>query len=233
MRRNKLLFGMIWVVLTILYYLAYGIVNQVIDVRENGFDLVNTTISLLPFVISVGITYVLIRLIARCRTHKVRWMIILSILLAVPTSLSVIKLLDQQLKKVDPIQHQTLAENFQKQINAIQGSGITTTRNVKELTHFAWDKLYLFSPYTSHTQINERLGYTWTHNSLRLSYDNSYLLVFILNGKVVQYLDLSTPIQGDRNTSYTPERASIQFFNTSTDNNQTYHKQIQLIERSN
>lgn len=232
MHRQKVFFGIIWIALTILYYFVYDIVNQFLDVMENGFGLINTTVSLLPFFVAIFITYVLIHLLALRQSYKILWMITLSILLSVPTSQSVIKLIDQQMKKVDPLQHHTLEDNFRTHIDATQGNGKTTTMNVKELTDFAWDKLYLFGPYTLHSQINERLGYIWTKNSLRLSDENSSLLIFVLNGKVVQYLDLSTWIRGDKNTIYTPDRGVIQFSNLRSDNNQM-QTLIELIERSN
>ncbi|OCT11321.1 hypothetical protein A8709_06505 [Paenibacillus pectinilyticus] len=153
-------------------------------------------------------------------------MIILSLILAAPTSLAASKLMDQQRNQVDP---QTLADNFRAKIIDTQESGTATTLNITELTNFAWDKLYLFGPYTSHTQINERLGYTWTRNSLRLLDDSLSLLVFVRDGKVVQFLDLTTGIQGDSTAFYTPERSVIQFSQMRSDKNQPY---MQLLERS-
>ncbi|NQX62787.1 hypothetical protein [Paenibacillus qinlingensis] len=231
MRKNTLLIGVIWIVLTILYYFAYGIVNQVLDVRENGFDLFNTTISILPLFISLAITYVFVQVLALRQLVKTLCLITLILILAVPASLSLNRLLDQQLKKVDPIGQQALAASFNKQIDSVRGSGETTAMSVKELTNFAWDKLFLFGPYTTHTQINERLGYTWTRNSLRLSDDNLYLLIFTLDGKVVQYLDQTSPILGDLNKIYTPDGGDIQFINSITDTNERSQPHMQFIER--
>lgn len=231
MSRNTMLVGLVWVVLAILYYSAYGIVIQVLDVREKGFDLINTTISVLPLLISLAITYVLVQMLRLRQLVRTLILITLILLLAVPASLSLNRLIDQQMKKVDPIGYQALAENFHKQIDSVRSSGKSTTMNVKELTNFAWDKLYLFGPYTTHTQINERLGYTWTHNSLRLSDDNLYLIVFSLDGKVVQYLDQTTPILGDFNTIYTPERGVVQFSSSGTDSNEPNQPHMQFLER--
>ncbi|MDD9268595.1 hypothetical protein ACFPES_16265 [Paenibacillus sp. GCM10023248] len=82
-----------------------------LDITENGFGPINLTISLIPFVVGLSITYIFIRLLALGYWCRPLW-IALTIILAVPTTLSMIKLNDQQMNKVDPLQHKTLEENL-------------------------------------------------------------------------------------------------------------------------
>ncbi|MFC6458559.1 MULTISPECIES: hypothetical protein [Paenibacillus] len=226
---RKLIIGIAWIGLTVIYFFGYGIVNTVLDINENGFGPMNLTICLLPFVVGLLITYMLTHLLEIRHWHKPLW-IFLSIILAVPATLSLIKLFDQQMNAVDLNQHKTLEEQFRAYSLTAQSNGETAPLYVRELTDFVWDKLYLFGPYTTHTQINERLGYEWTKNTLRLSDESSSLLVFVHDGKVVQYLDISLWIQGDPDATFTPEGAVLRSSKIFTNDNQSNQTTLQLIE---
>lgn len=229
MHVRKLIIGIIWIGLTAIYFSVYGIVNTVLDINENGFGPMNLTLCLLPFVVGLLITYMLTYLLEIRPWHKPLW-IFLSTILAVPATLSLIKLYDQQMNAVDLNQHKTLEEHFRAYSLTAQSNGETAPLYVRELTDFVWDKLYLFGPYTTHTQINERLGYEWTKNSLRLSDESSSLLVFVHGGKVVQYLDISLWIQGDPDVTFTPEGAVLRSSKLFTNDNRSNQTNLQLIE---
>jgi hypothetical protein len=79
------------------------------------------------------------------------------------------------------------------------GQGIEGKRNGKErievdfaaLTDFSWDKLYIFTPYTSAETISRKLGFKWSGaNTIEYS-ESINLIVFVKGSKVVRYLELS------------------------------------------
>jgi hypothetical protein len=57
------------------------------------------------------------------------------------------------------------------------------------LTPFSWDKVFVFSPYTSRDTINRTLGYHWSNSSAdQLEWNDSFeLLVFVRHGRVIAY----------------------------------------------
>lgn len=60
-----------------------------------------------------------------------------------------------------------------------------------QITSFSWDRLYIFTPYTNYKTIDETLGFYWlpARSSLIQSKDYVYLLVFLKNRHVVQYVE--------------------------------------------
>ncbi|MCX8156490.1 MAG: hypothetical protein N3J91_08605 [Verrucomicrobiae bacterium] len=83
-------------------------------------------------------------------------------------------------------------------VRAIERSALaaTATTNpivaVSAVTDFAWDKLFIFSPYTPVDKIHAQLGFKWseaekTHID---SSDTFYLLVFVKSNKVVRHVKL-------------------------------------------
>jgi len=62
---------------------------------------------------------------------------------------------------------------------------------VKSLADFKWDKAYLFEPYTPEEHIEKQLGVEFEDPSNISSRDDIYLMVFLKEGKVVQYAELN------------------------------------------
>lgn len=65
---------------------------------------------------------------------------------------------------------------------------------LKDHTSFEWDRMYIFSPYTSMKQIDQALGYTWPRartTGIDMS-DRFFLMVFTSAGRVVGYLRYPT-----------------------------------------
>jgi hypothetical protein len=65
---------------------------------------------------------------------------------------------------------------------------------IADITDFAWDKMYIFSPYTSPAQVDRALGFEWQeYKSLGIeSNDRDDLIVFVAhdmvnNGRVVKF----------------------------------------------
>jgi hypothetical protein len=57
-----------------------------------------------------------------------------------------------------------------------------------DLTEFAWQRLYVFTPYTTQEQINRSLGFDWPDpEGIELN-DTVALLVFVNDGEVVSYV---------------------------------------------
>jgi hypothetical protein len=63
--------------------------------------------------------------------------------------------------------------------------------DLNELTDFAWDRAYLFPPYTDQATINEKLGFTFEDPSNIKTRDDIYLLIFVNNDKAVQYAEVT------------------------------------------
>lgn len=59
------------------------------------------------------------------------------------------------------------------------------------LTDFEWDHVYVYGAYTDPSMIYEQLGYHWYNQAVtNIQYlDNHTLLVFVSNGKAVEYLE--------------------------------------------
>lgn len=55
---------------------------------------------------------------------------------------------------------------------------------------FEWDKAFLVQPYTTQTGIEEQIGVKFTDPSNIGSRDDIYLLVFVNEGKAVQYAEI-------------------------------------------
>jgi hypothetical protein len=65
------------------------------------------------------------------------------------------------------------------------------TFRLKEATSFDWDKFYVFAPYTTPEDIQRSLGFNWSQSNCfgLSSRDDINLLVFVKDGKVVQFLE--------------------------------------------
>ena len=61
--------------------------------------------------------------------------------------------------------------------------------NASEVAAFAWDRLFVFPPYTTSTQVEKELGVRWSESARIESDDTFVLLVFVDRGRVVRFID--------------------------------------------
>ena len=114
-----------------------------------------------------------------------------------------------------PVQRQQLAETLVGTIAqdwTNEGEGETFLR-LQDITPFAWERVYMFAPYTAAGRIEETLGFAWPQaKSIGIDYrDDITLLVFVNGGKVVRYLAFPR-VSGDfsavtRSKGFTPKEA--------------------------
>ncbi len=88
-------------------------------------------------------------------------------------------------------ERQTLQENLITAIEYERSSNERIIIDFKHITNFSWDKVYIFTPYTSREQINKKLGFTWSKADLIELSDSFNLIVFVKGKKVVQYVEFS------------------------------------------
>ncbi len=62
--------------------------------------------------------------------------------------------------------------------------------SLKSLTDFEWEKAFLFTPYSSEEEIEKYLGVKFNDSSNIRMRDDLYLLVFMNEEKVVQYVEV-------------------------------------------
>jgi len=90
---------------------------------------------------------------------------------------------------------------------------IRTVIDIKALTLFNWDRLYIFTPYTSEEEINNRLGFDWIGASGIEYFDTFNLLVFTDGRKVVNSIDqprnLGDFVANKLKPYYTPQNAKF------------------------
>ena len=77
----------------------------------------------------------------------------------------------------------TILHASKKQIKAI---------DFKKYTSFEWSKVHIFAPYTSSYRIKTAIGSQISSNIE--NYDNIYLIVFLLDNKVVASIDLERDV---------------------------------------
>jgi hypothetical protein len=69
-----------------------------------------------------------------------------------------------------------------------QGEG--TVFKMQDFTSFEWDRMYIFQPYASGSEINRRLGFRWAKDDATVVHSDTYrLLVFVKDREVVAHLD--------------------------------------------
>jgi hypothetical protein len=108
------------------------------------------------------------------------------------------------------------SEKFKKRLTAAIARKRETTEqvsvNLKELTDFEWDRVYVFTPYTPLEQVNDTLGYIWPHaKSIRIdARDDINLIVFTADGQVVDYVELKRHL-GDfeKREGFTPDEGTF------------------------
>lgn len=79
---------------------------------------------------------------------------------------------------------------LEKSINYIVEDVNNTEISIKTLTDFDWDKGFLFTPYSTQEGIDEQLGVHFNDPSNIDWRDDIYLLVFMKDDKVVQYVEI-------------------------------------------
>jgi uncharacterized protein YxeA len=62
--------------------------------------------------------------------------------------------------------------------------------SLTQMTSFDWEKAFLFSPYSTQGEIEKQLGVNFNDPSNINMRDDIYLLVFINDDKVVQYVEV-------------------------------------------
>jgi hypothetical protein len=70
-----------------------------------------------------------------------------------------------------------------------RGAGATV--DFAEVAPFAWERVYVFGPYTSHDQIHTSLGFHWAEvgRTTIESNEGVNLVVFVHDGKVVHWFE--------------------------------------------
>lgn len=87
-------------------------------------------------------------------------------------------------------QGQRVSRKVAAAVERARNSNEVVEIRLNDLTDFAWDRVHIFSPYTSAKQIDEDLGYSWppARDIGQYPNDGFYILVFTNTGKVVFYL---------------------------------------------
>jgi uncharacterized protein YxeA len=85
------------------------------------------------------------------------------------------------------VQHNT---DLGESIYSIVKDENNTEISIKLLANFDWEKGYLFTPYSTQKGIDEQLGVHFNDPSGIDLRDDIYLLVFMDNDKVVQYVEM-------------------------------------------
>jgi hypothetical protein len=94
--------------------------------------------------------------------------------------------------KTEKDRRQTLRDNLTAAILQYE-DGKATCVDLPTITSFSWDKLYIFRPYRSSSEIDAVLGKFWLgarFTKIETNEDMS-LLVFTENGRVVQYVEFT------------------------------------------
>jgi hypothetical protein len=78
----------------------------------------------------------------------------------------------------------------------LSSSRADKTFSLKSATNFTWDKVYVFTPYTSHEEIQKALGFQWRQVECTTisTFDSINLLVFVQGKQVVKFAELSRGI---------------------------------------
>jgi uncharacterized protein YxeA len=85
------------------------------------------------------------------------------------------------------VQHNT---DLGKSIYSIVADKNNSEISLKSLTSFDWEKAFLFTPYSTQEVLEEQLGVDFNDPSDIDLRDDIYLLVFMNNEKVVQYVEV-------------------------------------------
>jgi hypothetical protein len=73
---------------------------------------------------------------------------------------------------------------------AHEGGSDVNIVDVPVLAPFAWERLFVFPPYTSAATVGQELGFSWPEARRMEKRDDSVLLVFVNKGQVVRFVDV-------------------------------------------
>lgn len=82
-------------------------------------------------------------------------------------------------------------KDFEKSIYSMVKDDNNREIEVDSIADFKWDKAYLFEPYSPEEHIEKQLGVKYDDPSNISSRDDIYLIVFLHEGKVVQYAEIN------------------------------------------
>ncbi|MBB2479410.1 hypothetical protein H5P36_04350 [Bacillus sp. APMAM] len=103
-------------------------------------------------------------------------------------------------------------KGLEKSINSALEKENVTELDFNSLTEFDWDKAYLITPYSDQQTINKQLGVKFKDPANMNYRDDIYLLVFLDNNKVVQYVEIPTKygqLKHGNKEGFTPSNAII------------------------
>lgn len=98
---------------------------------------------------------------------------------------------------------------LEQAINSMLSDENTSEIDLNTVVDFDWDKALLFQPYTTQESMNEQLGFEFNDPSNIDKRDDIYLLVFVSDSQVVQYVELSRQQANIEVTEITPSNAII------------------------
>ncbi|PFA69128.1 hypothetical protein CN378_04410 [Bacillus sp. AFS015802] len=82
-------------------------------------------------------------------------------------------------------------KDFEKSVYSMVKDRNNREIEVNSIADFKWDKAYLFEPYSPEEHIEKQLGVEYEDRSNISSRDDIYLLVFLNEGKAVQYAEIN------------------------------------------
>lgn len=85
--------------------------------------------------------------------------------------------------------HQTVINEIKKTNQSKEEASIL---DFNELCDFRWDKVYVFGPETTRSEVNEKLGFNWSEAKAKgIGKDKKdNFIVFVENDQVTQYLKI-------------------------------------------
>ncbi|UTE76628.1 hypothetical protein [Rossellomorea sp. KS-H15a] len=87
----------------------------------------------------------------------------------------------------DAEQNKTFENTVDFMVKELQNKEI----EIHSIADFKWDKAYLFPPYTSQESIEKKLKVEYEDSNNISNRDDIYLLVFLHEGRVVQYTEIN------------------------------------------
>ncbi|WP_051758178.1 hypothetical protein [Rossellomorea vietnamensis] len=87
----------------------------------------------------------------------------------------------------DAEQNKTFENTVDFMVKELQNKEI----EIHSIADFKWDKAYLFPPYTSQESIEKKLKIEYEDSDNISNRDDIYLLVFLHEGRVVQYTEIN------------------------------------------
>ena len=114
-----------------------------------------------------------------------------------------------------PVACNNTAKQFSDALSRAVMDGDGTIVALRELTHFEWDKVYVYGSYAPYGRINGKHG-TRLHSWIGEDYvpESEFLLLFLSGSQVVAVVrhprnrgDFSEIIGGESETAYTPQDA--------------------------